>query len=225
MTLQVAREDCLNMRMATFSFLLICILLVACSERAINGEMLELRKGIAFVKGSDEPFSGKAIYRKRTGDVSRTVEYKDGLRHGRYSELWGGEWNNQEDCRFNYKRGMLHGAIRHWNEIGILQFKGSCDKGRPHGTCISYYDNGVKHGRVTYDHGVFVGELVLWYQSGQKRAKVSIDPDTQTGTYSFWKEDGTLEASGRAADGMLVDSPDEKRIEDLEGRGYFHPRY
>jgi antitoxin component YwqK of YwqJK toxin-antitoxin module len=213
------------MRMATFSFLLICILLVACSERAINGEMLELRKGIAFMKGSDEPFSGKAIYHGNMCDVIRTVEYKDGLRHGRYSEYLGGEWDNQEDCRFNYKRGVLHGAIRRWNEVGILQFKGSCDRGKPHGTCITYYDNGCRLRRVTYDHGVLIDDLVLWHQSGQKWAEVSIDPDTGTGTYAFWKEDGTLEASGRAADGMLVDSPDEKRIEDLEGRGYFQPRY
>ncbi len=212
-------------RMAVSGLSLLCILLLACSERAINGEMLELRQGLAYPKGSSEPFSGKAIYHGNMCDVTRTVEYKDGLRHGRYSEYWGGEWNYQEDCRFNYERGVLHGAIRQWNEVGILQFKGACDRGKPHGTCVRLYDSGLKQGRVTYDHGVFVSDLVLWYPSGRKRAEVSIDPDTQTGTYSLWKEDGTLEASGRVADGMLIDSPDKKRIEDLDGRGYFQPRY
>ena len=80
----------------------------------VNYNELEFPKGIAFLKGSDTPYTGKATYYYENGQKRREEYYKDGKFHG----LWT-EWhkNGQKSREENWKDGKI-GLMVGWHENG-----------------------------------------------------------------------------------------------------------
>ena len=112
----------------------ISILTVGCGEKAeaevkpeepvaetkpelegVNQDELEYRGGIAYLKGSETPYTGKSFELYDNGQKSSEENWKDGKRNGLNL---GWHENGQKDSEANYKDGMTDGLAVWWHENG-----------------------------------------------------------------------------------------------------------
>ena len=84
----------------------------------VNVEGFEEREGIFYLKGSEEPYSGKA-FRLIEGEGLGLENYKDGKEHGLY-EYWPNWFDGvyRKEGEINYKDGKAHGLQVGWYRNG-----------------------------------------------------------------------------------------------------------
>ncbi|MDC0201162.1 hypothetical protein OAK04_02100 [Verrucomicrobia bacterium] len=81
----------------------------------VNAEELEEREGIAYLKGSDTPYTGKAYGLHKNGQKWVEKNFKDGKGDGLLVEWYK---NGQKERESNWKNGKLDGLIVGWHENG-----------------------------------------------------------------------------------------------------------
>ena len=91
------------------------LLLGGCGEKEVNFEELKYREGIAYLKGSDTPYTGKVFLFHENGQKSGEINVKKGRSDG----LWV-YWheNGQKAVEANYKDGKKEGLETQWHENG-----------------------------------------------------------------------------------------------------------
>ena len=106
----------------------------------VNGEEIEVRKGIIYLMGSDTPYTGKYFQLYESGKKEVETNFKDGKMDG--LEVW---WysNGQKQRETNYKDGKLDGLD------------------------AQYYENGQKECEETYKDGKLL-TAVAWKPNGEK---------------------------------------------------------
>jgi antitoxin component YwqK of YwqJK toxin-antitoxin module len=94
----------------------------------VNGEEeLEEREDIAYLKGSDTPYTGKVFELDGNGNKQREGFYKDGRREG-IMIVW--YYNGQKMREGNFKDGELDGLFIRWHMNGEKRAEGSFKDGK-----------------------------------------------------------------------------------------------
>lgn len=108
-------------------------------KKKIDFSNLELRDGLFYEKGADEPFSGEVYTRK----------IKNGLKEG----LWI-EDEDFETSYFNFSKGKKHGPYREYdNETGNLISHGFYNNDKLEDVRVEYYDNGILKSLIFHKNG------------------------------------------------------------------------
>lgn len=205
------------------SFIVIIMVAVGCSVETIEKKDLEIREGIAYARGSDKPFSGKAVVDDpHSRYIAFEIEYSKGLRHGTYTKFYN-KMHHIPWERYGYRKGVLHGDYTHFNDVGCTWIKGGFKEGKPHGKWEKHFDCGPKMCEMRYDEGKIVDEIKRWYKDGTKEMIVTVGSDGRSGSYRYWDEEGNLVASGEVVDGVLVGFRDGETLYDIGGMGTKKP--
>ena len=128
----------------------------------VNVEELERREDIAYLKGSDNPYTGKG--------------------YGLYK-------NGQKKSEGNWKNGKLHGLITEWYENGQKKTQGHFKDGKEDGLQTSWYESGQKKDEVNGKDGKADGLWVLWHENGQKRFQGNFN-DGKEIIAKYWNSKG-----------------------------------
>ncbi len=81
----------------------------------VNEEELEFREGIAYLKGSDTPYTGQDFLLHENGQKKGVGNYKDGKENGLFV-AW--DANGRKKSEINYKGGKEEGVWMWWHENG-----------------------------------------------------------------------------------------------------------
>jgi len=134
----------------------------------VNVEGFEEREGIFYLKGSEEPYSGKA-FRLIEGEGLRLENYKDGKEHG----LWV-YWPNwfdgvyRKEAEINYKDGKANGLSVWWYRNGQKQMETNNKDDKANGLSVWWHENGQKKLEVNYkDDEIVEGSEKFWNSKGE----------------------------------------------------------
>ena len=131
----------------------------------VNAEKLEEREGLAYVKGSDAPYTGKVYGLYENGQKKAEANFKDGKPNG-VMVLWHD--NGQKSYEANFKDGKRDGLWLTWHDNGQKNDEGNWKDGKMDGLHVKWYSNGKKNQEVNYKDGKTNGLLALWHDNGQK---------------------------------------------------------
>jgi antitoxin component YwqK of YwqJK toxin-antitoxin module len=154
---------------ATMKHLLLmafAILTIGCGEKKsedVNLDELEDREGVAYLKNSDSPYTGKVF------------EFHD---------------NGQKKSEITLKDGEYDGPAVSWHENGQKDSEGNNKDGKLHGPAVICYENGQKKAEANYKDGKVYGPAVIWYENGQK-LQVAEFKDGKLVTVKVWLPDGS----------------------------------
>ena len=154
---------------ATMKHLLLmafAILTIGCGEKksdGVNENELEAREGVAYLKNSDSPYTGKVF------------EFHD---------------NGQKKLEAGYKDGKYDGPAVSWHENGQKDSEGNNKDGKLYGPAVVWYGNGQKKAEANYKDGKVHGPAVAWYENGQK-LQVAEFKDGKLVTIKVWLPDGS----------------------------------
>ena len=107
----------------------------------VNYDEFELRERIAYLKGSDTPYTGKAF--------------------GLYE-------NGQKQMELNFKDGKENGLCLSWHENGQKQFESTYKDGKQHGLVVTWHENGQKQFEANLKDGKLVGSEKFWNSKGRR---------------------------------------------------------
>ncbi|MDE0858961.1 MAG: hypothetical protein OSA93_02295 [Akkermansiaceae bacterium] len=88
------------------------ILTIGCGEKKsedVNLDELGVREGVAYLKNSDSPYTGKVFEFHDNGQKKSEITLKDGKEDG-LSVTW--HENGQKESEYNYKDGKFDGPFR-----------------------------------------------------------------------------------------------------------------
>jgi antitoxin component YwqK of YwqJK toxin-antitoxin module len=177
---------------ATMKHLLLmafAILTIGCGEKksdGVNLDELEDREGVAYLKNSDSPYTGKCFEFHDNGQKKSEGNLKDGKQHG-LSVLW--HENGQKKTEVNYKDGKQHGLLVSWYENGQKVGEGNFKGGEMDGPAVWWYENGQKKTEGNYKDGKMDGPRVTWHENGQKKME-STFKDNEPISEKFWNSKG-----------------------------------
>lgn len=133
---------------------------------------LDLRGGILYVHGGDEPFTGTLVedYSKDSRKLAISI------RNGRVDGLSRG-WheNGQKEVEETFVNGVSHGVRTRWHENGAKKSEALIADGKLSGQYIEWHDNGQKAAEVTMVDGKPHGLAEAWHPSGKLKSRVQLD--------------------------------------------------
>ena len=143
----------------------------------INEDELEFREGIAYLNGSDTPYTGKSLKWHENGQQRAEGNFKDGKRDG----LWG-YWskNGQKKKEVNFKDGLKNGLA------------------------IGWYDNGQKSQEGNYKDGTDDGLWTIWHENGQKGFEGNFKDGKKDGLWTSWSKKGQKQQEENYKDGERI---------------------
>ena len=117
------------------------LLLGGCEKKhyGVNTEGVELRDGIAYLKGSYTPYKGK-IY-----------------------ELYK---NGRKLAEGNYKDGKQEGLTVAWHENGLKAAENNWNYGKQEGLAVGWHENGLKAGESDWKDGKKISSK-YWNNKGE----------------------------------------------------------
>lgn len=168
--------------------LLLLLLTIALFSQTVNYEQLEKRERIAYLKGSDKPFTGKAFAYYSNGKKKKEVNFINGLKEGVYMTWY--ENGNKKSVKF-YKNNKLDGAIITWYENGQYERKVEFLQNKKHGDFESFYDNGQQKATGKYINNKKTGIHIGYYENGNKESYGNYVDGAEDGIHTEWYENGT----------------------------------
>ena len=149
-------------------------------------EELEPREGLAYVKGSDAPYTGKMYGLYENGQKKLQGNYKNGKRDG----LWV-VWheNGQKKSEGNYKDGNQDGPITLWHKNGQKSQEVNWKDGKKEGLNVKWHDNGQKQYEANFKDHKLDGLTTSWHKNGQKRSEVNYK-DGELISKKYWNSKG-----------------------------------
>ena len=164
------------------------LLLGGCGEKAdgVNAEEVEDRDGIAYLKGSDTPYTGKVYVLYPNGQKEYETNYKDGKADGLQTE-WYENGQNKEEITF--KNGEPDVLQTRWYENGQKKNEANIKDGKLDGLWSEWYENGQKKGETNYKDGKGDGLALEWHENGQKKAEATLK-DNEGISIKLWNSKG-----------------------------------
>ncbi len=177
------------MKKALFSLcLFICFFSIAISQ-VINYDQLEKRSRVAYLKGTDTPFSGTAKSFYKNGAVKNDITFAEGLKEGNYKVFY--ESGKIKSVKL-YKQNKLEGEVIVWYETGQFERKVMFSSDKKNGLFQSWYENGQIKSKGLYINNKKTGIHTGWYDNGNKESEGNFVDDSEDGTHSAWYENGQL---------------------------------
>ena len=168
----------------------------------VNGDELEFREHIAYLKGSDTPYTGKVFILHENGQKTE-ANLKDGKRDGLFVE-W--HENGQKKSEVNYKDDKKVGLATTWHENGQKKFEGNFKDGKFEGLSVNWHENGQKKAEANWKNGKKDGLQLGWYKNGQKEAEANYKDGKPNGLWVTWYENGQKWWEQNWKDGKLDES-------------------
>ena len=119
------------------------ILTIGCGEKksdGVNFDELEDREGVAYLKNSDSPYTGKCF------------EFHD---------------NGQKKTERNVKDGKPDGLSVKWHENGQKKSEVNFKDGKLDGLTVSWHKNGQKKTEINYKDGTLISSK-NWNSKGEE---------------------------------------------------------
>lgn len=125
---------------------LLVIFFLSCERKVMQKDTIT-RRGVVYLKGEKEAFSGIVIGKGRDGYRSEYLTFEK-----------------------TYVNGLLHGVTRYWYENGKLESKENYVEGELHGLTTRYYPNGKPKARIHFENGLRGGGRgeMFWDNKGRK---------------------------------------------------------
>ena len=143
------------------------LLLGGCGEKAklesVNHDELEERRGIAYLKDSETPYTGKVFTLRKNGKKWWEKNYKDGKRDGLVVE-W--HENGKKSQEVNWKDGKKEGLNVKWHDNGQKQYEANFKDHKLDGLTTSWHKNGQKRSEVNYKDGELISKK-YWNSKGE----------------------------------------------------------
>ena len=145
-------------------FTLALLLLVnSCEENYIPESSLEMRDTLIYLKGSDEPFTGRE--KARVND--KIIEY-------------------------DIVKGMKHGEFMIYYENGNIQIKGQLDNNRNVGTWKYFYESGVLESEGYFVNDQPDGKWFWYSLSGKLKEEGSYKQGRRVGLWRNYDDNGNV---------------------------------
>ena len=144
------------------------ILTIGCGEKksdGVNGDELEMRNDITYLRGADTPFTGKYFILDKNGKRELEVNLKDGMQDGLTTD-W--HLNGQKKSEGNWKNGQQEGLATWWYENGQKEEVQNWKNGKAEGLVTSWHENGQKANEGIFKDGEVVeGSEKFWNKKGE----------------------------------------------------------
>ena len=176
------------------------LLLGGCGNKVVKEPELKERgeygDEIAYIKGSDTPYTGTQIGYWKGEKVSET-NYKDGKKDGPATAWYSSGEKHEEG---NYKDGEMEGLHVRWHKNGQKETEGNYKDGKADGLFVEWYENGQKLMKGNFKDSKPEGLVVHWHGNGQKMAEVNFkDGKLVEGSDKYWNSKGEPVATNEAA--------------------------
>ena len=132
-------------------------------EGVNEDEELEFREDVAYLKGSETSYTGKAYALHPNGQKKGEGAYKDGKENGPYSAWYE---NGKKMYEGYWKNGKLDGLQVRWHKSGQKKSEGNFKNGKPDLLVEVWHENGQKLREARYKNGVVISEK-HWNNKGE----------------------------------------------------------
>ena len=146
-------------------------------SEGIDWNELEFREDIAYLKGSDTPYTGKYF----------------------------AFWNNGNKNKGNYKDGKEEGLQTYWHKNGQKKVEENYKNGKQDGLTVWWHENGQKSSEVNYKDGKQEGLNVGWHSNGRKRFEGNMKNGKKDGVWTHWHKSGRKSMESHYKDGVGSD--------------------
>ena len=166
------------------------LLLGGCGEKdgGVNAEEVEDRDGIAYLKGSDTPYTGKVYGLYPNGQKEYETDFWNGKEDG-IDTVWYENGNKKEEGI--WKNGKQDVLQTRWYENGQKKNEANIKDGKLDGLWSEWYKNGQKKVETDYKDGKMDGLVVEWHENGQKKGELNIkDGKIVEGSAKYWNSKG-----------------------------------
>lgn len=165
-----ARFGSLPRHLCTFTLgLFMVVFLYGCKEVAYSD--IEIRKGVAYIKGDSKPYSGpiKNYYKNPDGTNGKLLlegHYSKGLKN----EVWTTySWNGEKSV-VKYLDGLEEGTAFEYYPGDAVKRSRDYHKGKLHGYSIEYDSKGFAGKQLYYANG-FVAKPPIKTKGGEKEGE------------------------------------------------------
>ncbi len=153
----------------------------------VNGELLEERNEIFYLKDSDTPYTGKTFRLYKNGQKQSEGNFKNGKPDGL---IRGWHENGKRSIESNLNNGTLNGLQVVWHKNGQKMSEGNIKDGKEDGVLMFWHENGQKIREVNFKDGKLDGPMNAWFENGQKMIEGSSKNGKQDGPMNAWHENG-----------------------------------
>ncbi|MBK8806123.1 MAG: toxin-antitoxin system YwqK family antitoxin [Bacteroidales bacterium] len=167
--------------------LIFTLCVIHTTAQTVDYEQLERRDKIAYLKGSESPFTGKAFGYWDNGNKKKEINFVNGIREGVYRTWFKN--GNKESIKF-YKNNLLEGAIISWYENGQYERKVEFRQDKKHGNFQAFYENGQVKSEGQYVNNKKIGIHIGYYENGQKESNGNFIDGVENGIHTEWYING-----------------------------------
>ncbi|HAT50414.1 MAG: hypothetical protein HQL07_07555 [Nitrospirae bacterium] len=166
-------------------FRLLLFLLVIFSLAGCKGEVtvsdLEVRNGVAYLKGGFDPYSGSVRdYYKNADDTNNKLMLEGTYSRGLKTDVWTTYGWNGEKSTVKYEGGLEEGTAEEYFPDGKMKRTIAYSKGRRNGMSIDYDTQGTKIHQFYYRNG-FIEPPPSTRKEGSRQAEVDDGHDKMYG--------------------------------------------
>ena len=167
----------------------------------VNGELLEKRNEIFYLKDSDTPYTGKTFSLYNNGQKMSEGNFKNGKPDG-LNRGW--HINGKQSIESNWNNGTLNGLQVAWHKNGQKMSEGNIKDGKEDGVLMFWHENGQKIREVNYKDGKPDGQWAAWHENGQKIREEHYKDGKGDGLQRGWHENGEILREANYKDGELI---------------------
>jgi len=180
----------------------LCVFISACAtNKTIPVASTIERMGVVYLIRSDKPFTGVVITKYISGRPKTSIEYAEGIKHGRQIE-----WleNGRKSEVITWHNGLRDGEQVEWYENQQKAFQGRMQQGKWVGECLGWYPDGRPAFQICFQDGQGKGNTIeiTWNNNNL----VHNFPDVKIdGAWIEWHASGKLVRWERYDSGKLVE--------------------
>ena len=172
----------------------------------VNEYELEARDGIAYLKGTETPYTGKQIGWHENGKKEAEINWRNGILHGLF-ESWYDNGTNR--AKGNWKEKKKEGLWVYWYESGQRKQEGTFKDGKQNGLVKEWFENGQISQEGNWKDDKKNGSIVFWYENGQKEEEGTYIMDKTDGLYITWHKNGQKMAESNYRNGNKIEGSEK----------------
>ena len=172
----------------------------------INGELLEERNEIFYLKDSDTPYTGKTFSLYNNGQKMSEGNFKNGKPDG-LNRGW--HENGKQSIESNWNNGTLNGLQVAWHKNGQKMSEGNIKDGKQDGVLMFWHENGQKIREENYKDGKGDGLQRRWHENGQTAVEANFKDGLQNGLAVSWYKNGQTAVEVNFKDGEIEEGSEK----------------
>jgi len=176
----------------TMKQLLLMVLLLVCYTtniwcQEVKASQIERRNKVAYLRGSNTPFTGKAVETYKNGNKKSEENFVNGLKDG-FVKTWFE--NGKIESQKPYKANKLEGTVIAWYPNGIVERKVEFSNDKKQGSFQTFHENGKPKELGQFANGLKTGIYKSWFENGQIESEATFVNGKENGTYVEYFENG-----------------------------------